>query len=478
VLRILEIIFGIVLIALLTLSGFRAILRIWVTIVLLAAQAFVPLARMDPAGMLPTAGLAILRLALASIPSILLIYASPLHRRIWLIPLVGAFIIMSSIVSLAACASLERWLLLILIVGLSATLIRFPLLRWTFFLPYLVLAEVVFSHGALSLAQVGTDRPAYRDELLEACGRREGTRPPNLRADLLMPYHGITAWNEEFALLTGEGPQDGGMRDHTGGRPAGSWWLRRRNGAYHFEIPSRATGNLWHGCVLDHTIWMARANFVVGARLSSTTPVPDEQVVHVPIPAGEMDFGEVACSPEHGRLYVGEATAGGLWELAPDGSGARRHPVGGIIIMPKRRFDGKIVMTNAGRLIVFDPAESRVTESIPAGFFLSGLDVCERDGSVVVADTSGRIRIFELASGRYEFAWGLSLFAPRRVAFAPDCSHIAVTSADDHRVFLVDGSAHRVSKTFTAGPALREVVATGPREFSVTDVCSITSYGW
>ena len=72
----------------------------------------------------------------------------------------------------------------------------------------------------------------------------------------------------------------------------------------------------------------------------------------------------------------------------------------------------------------------------------------------------------------------LSLFAPRRVAFSPDCSHIAVTSADDHRVFLVDGKARRLSHTFYAGPALQEVIATGPREFSVTDVCSITSYKW
>ena len=99
--------------------------------------------------------------------------------------------------------------------------------------------------------------------------------------------------------------------------------------------------------------------------------------------------------------------------------------------------------------------------------------------SVVLADASGRIRVFKLdASQKYQFSWGLSLFAPRRVAFSPDCSHIAATSADDHRVFLVDAGARRLSRTFYAGPALREVAATGPREFSVTDVCSITTYKW
>jgi len=49
---------------------------VWSTILLSAAQAFVPLARTDPAGAVPTAGLAIARLSLASIPSIALIYAS------------------------------------------------------------------------------------------------------------------------------------------------------------------------------------------------------------------------------------------------------------------------------------------------------------------------------------------------------------------------------------------------------------------
>jgi hypothetical protein len=477
--RFLEIILGLVLIALLTVSDLRLVPRVCGTMALSAARAFVPLAWSDPAGILPTAGLSIARLGLASIPLILLIYASPFYRRMWLIPLGGLLIMLSSIVSVAACASLDRWALLILIVALSATLIRFRLLRWAFILPYLVLGEVVLSHGFLSFSQVGTDQPAYRDELLKECARREGTRPVNLRADLLMPYHSINVWNDEFALLTGEGPQDGGMRDHTGGRPAGSWWLRRTNGTYQFDIPSHATGNLWRGCMLDRTIWMSRANTIVGATLLSAGPVAEEKSLVVPLPADDMDFGEIACSPEGDRLYVGEATAGGLWELAPDGSGARRHPIGGVLVLPKRRFDGKIVVTDTGSLIVFNPQENRILERTAAGFFLSGFDVCQTDGRVVVADLSGRIRIFELDdAGRYRFSWGLSLFAPRRVAFSPDCSHIAATSADDHRVFLVDATAHRLSRTFYAGPVLRDVAATGPREFSVADVCSITSFQW
>jgi hypothetical protein len=479
-LRALDIVLCVVVIALLTVPDVvRFVLRVWATIFLSAAQAFVGLVRTDPAGAVPTAALAIARLGLASIPAILLIYASPFYRRLWLIPVVGMLVICTSIVSLTACAFLDRWLLLIVISALSAIAIRFRSLRWAIILPYLVLSEVVPRHGLLFFSQVGTDRPAYRRELLQECARREGTRPLNIRADLLTPYHGITLWNDELALLTGEGPQDGGMRDHTGGRPAGSWWLRRTNGSYQFDTPSGATGNLWRGCILDQAIWTARANHLVGAKVLSTTPALEEKTVIVPVPGNDMDFGDAACSPERDRLYVGEAADGGLWEVAPDGSVAQRHPVGGVVIMSKRRFDGKIVMTNTGSLIVFDPQESRVIERAPAGFFIAGLDLCQSDGSVVVADVSGRIRIFKLdASQRYQFSWGLSLFAPRRVAFSPDCSHIAATSADDHRVFLVDAGARRLSRTFYAGPALREVAATGPREFSVTDVCSLTTYRW
>ena len=70
------------------------------------------------------------------------------------------------------------------------------------------------------------------------------------------------------------------------------------------------------------------------------------------------------------------------------------------------------------------------------------------------------------------------MYAPRRVAFSRDCSRLAVTSGDDRHVYIIDRATRQVIETHTAGPALREVAATGPREFSVTDICGVTSYSW
>ena len=457
----------------------RVIVHASCTLVSSAAYAFLLLLRIDGVDTARTVALEFARIGLAVLPSLLVIRSAPPCRRLWLIPLVGMLVMVSSVVSLAACASVDRWLLLAALSVTTAFLTKSRFFRWTAVLPFMVLWEVVPSHGTFFFSQVGTDQPAYRDKLLAECAHREGARPLNLTADLLMPYHGINVWGDDLVLLTGEGPYDGGMRGHTGGRPTGSWWMRRKSGGYAFEAPSRATGNLWHGCQLGGAIWMSRANHIVGARRVPEGGPTHEEVYHVSLPAQDIDFGEIACGAERDRLYVGEATGGGLWEVARDGSKPRRHHIGGIVLLPKRRVDGRIVMTNTSSLIVFDPQEERVIERMESGLFNSGFDVCEADGRVAVADLFGRLRVFETdATGHYNFAWGVSLFAPRRVAFSPDCARIAVTSADDHRVFIIDAATHRVVRTFQAGPALREVAATGPREFSVTDVCSMTTYRW
>jgi DNA-binding beta-propeller fold protein YncE len=202
-------------------------------------------------------------------------------------------------------------------------------------------------------------------------------------------------------------------------------------------------------------------------------------VSRLQFPSGEIDSGEVACDPERGRLYVTEATKGGMWELEPNGGQARRHEIGGVGLLPKRRSDGRVVMTRTDSLLVLDPGQRRVLERVPAGLLIIGFDMCPVDGSVAAADASGRLRVFEIdGNGHYRLAWGISLFAPRRAAFSRDCSRIAVTSLDDRHVFIVDAASHRVVKTLNTGPALREVTATGPREFSFADSCSINTYAW
>lgn len=457
----------------------RTVVRLWAIAIVDAAMSVAPLLRVDGAATAAVLALALAKLGLAALPSIVLIRLVPRHRRLWLVALVGMLVTVSAPLSLAACPTVGRWVLLAVASAAAVALTFMPYLRWTAVLPFVLLWEVVPHHGLLNFAQVGTDDPAYRDHLLLECARHAGTRPHNLTADLLMPYHGINALGDDLVLLTGEGPNDGGMRDHTGGRRAGSWWLRRRDGRFEFEQPSDATGNLWRGCVLDGTIWMARANHIVGTRRIGDGDGAHEEVRRLQFPSAEMDFGETACDPAHGRVFVTEAMMGGMWEVALAGGAPRRHAIGGVILLPRGRFDGRVVLINNASLMVFSPDDERVVERLPAGLALIGFDVCRGDGSVAVADATGRLRIFRIGDdGHYAFAWGVSLFAPRRVAYSPDCSRIAVTSADDRRVYIVDAVAHRIADVFAAGPALREVAATGPREFSITDVCSMTSYRW
>jgi hypothetical protein len=449
------------------------------TAVLGAAISFVSLLRVDGPATAWTLTLALARIGLAVLPSVLLIRSAPRQRKLWLVPILGMVALLSMPVSLTACPTLGRWVLLVLLSALAIALSRVPFLGVAVLLPYVVLLEVVPSHGLLDSADVGTRDPAYRAQLLQACARNDGERPLNLSADHLMPYHGINLIGDDLVFLAGEGPNDGGMRDHSGGRRVGSWWLHKKNGRLEFELPSEATGNLWRGCLLDDTIWMVRAGIVVGVKRLPAGGDQHEQITRFTVPSTDMDLLEAACDPVGRRLYVTEFFDGGVWEVPIDGGAPRRHQVGGVLLIPAWRSDNRLVLVNSSSLMVFDPKEDRIVESVPARLGGHGFDVCRANGHAAVADLTGRLRVFDLDEAHhYRFAWGVSVFAPRRVAFSADCSHIAVTSADDHRVFIIDAETHRVIDVFTAGPALRDVAATGPREFSVSDVCSITTFRW
>jgi hypothetical protein len=467
------------LVLLLVATGGRFLIRVWLIAVLDAAASLGPLLRVDGAATSWLLALAVGRMALAILPSVILILSVPRHRWLWLIPPLAMLAIISTPLSFTACATIDRWLLLALLSGVAAALARVRLLRWVVVLPFVVLWEVVPSHGLLGFADVGTRDPAYRERLLAECSRRAGARPENLSADHLMPYHGINPLADDLVFLAGEGPEDGGMRGRAGGRRVGSWWLRRTDGGFRFELPSNATGNLWRGCVLDGTLWMARAGQLIGVRRLTDPGSAHEQLHWLPVPSPDMDLLDTACDPNRGRVYVTEYLNGGLWEVALGGAEPRRFQIGGGMLIPRWRSDGRLLLTNSASLIVFDPDEQRVIERVPVGLATLSFDVCGTDGAVAAGDLSGRLRVFEIdGAGKYRLAWGVSLFAPRRVAYSPDCSRIAVASADDRRVFIVDARARRVADVYRAGPALREVATTGPREFSVSDVCSMTTYRW
>ena len=408
-------------------------------------------------------------MALAIVPALLLIRSASLWQRIWLIPLVGLVTIITTPASLMYGATPAQWLVLVVVSCTSSAFTRVRVVRWVALVPFILLCQVVPRHMFPSLR---VDDPAFRQHVFTVCAHNDGVRPLNFTADLVMPYFGINSLSDDLILLTGEGRLDGGVIE--------SYWLRRHEGRFEFEsgVP-RAGNNLWRGCNLNGTIWIAFNRHMKGIkRLPEGSPTTEE--VYEPlIPSFDLDFGETACDPVRQRLYVTEASKGGMWETDRDGSNPRRYQIGGIVLLPKLRFDGRLVVVNTTSLMVFDPDEGRVVERVAAGLADFGFDVCATNGSVAVPDALGRLRVFEMdSSGRYQFVWGIPLFAPRRVAYSRDCSRLAVTSLDDERVFVVDTASHQVLDVFRAGPALREVVSTGAREFSITDACSITSYQW
>jgi hypothetical protein len=476
-LPLIEIAAGVALIAALLLITPSIIVRFWLVIVGRGLAALPEVIRVDGAATSWSLTVCIARFAIAFLPSIVLLRHSPRYRWTWLVPILAIALIMSSPVSLTAGATAWEWVRLVVVSATAAFLCRFRLLGWTAVFPILLLWAIAPGH---SLAPARTADPAYRAKLFVECAQHDGTRPRNLTPDRLMPYHGITALGPGLLLLTGEGENDGGMRGYAGDRRVGSWWIRRGDGGeLYFAEPSGATGNLWRGCALGRTLWMARANQILGAERLSPGELMPESVHRVQLPSNAMDFSQTGCDPARGRVYASEAYEGGTWEMDPATGAFRRHEIGGGGLWPKFRFDGRMIFTDTASLIVFDPDQERVVERTAAALLSIGSDVCPHDGAVAVPDLLGRVRVFVPGeTGRYDFSWAVSVFAPRRVAYSQDCSRLAVTSGDDHRVFMIDTALHRVIATYRAGPALREVVATGPNEISITDTCSMTTYRW
>lgn len=477
--RAVEIGVGVLLLTVVVVNG-GFLLRVWMRATYDAVSALFPLLLVDGVPTLWTLAVSLARIGLAILPSIALLRLLPRRRWLWVIAPMTMIVVISTPLSLTACATADRWLLLVFLSVSATFLVRVRYLRLAVILPFFVLWEVVPRHGLLMFADIGTADPDYRARLFADCSSRRGDRPQNLTPDHLMPYHGINPVGGGFVFLGGEGPNDGGMRGRSGGRRVGSWWLHKtEDGTYRFEQPSSATGNLWRGCIVDGILWMPRARLLVGVRVPVAGQPLGDEVLHLDIPSADMDFLDATCDPQRGLVYVTEYLEQGVWEVDPRTGDTRRHYVGGGMLMPRWRPDGKLIITNNGWLSVIEPTEFRVVERRAVALASLSSGVCERDGSIAITDLTGRMRIFEIdESGNYRFSWGISLFAPRRAAFSEDCSRLAVTSADDRQLFVVDTAARRVIDVFAVGPALREVIATGPREFSASDVCSMTTYRW
>lgn len=318
------------------------------------------------------------------------------------------------------------------------------------------------------------------ESLGRSCPGNDGVRPRNLTPEMLVgSYHAVTPLDSRRWLLTGlepDAPLVGMDRRPDRGR-GGSWWVADR-GPEGLEVvgPSEARGNLWRGCTMGDSLWFVRVRQLIRVRRAEGA---EEVVEKTLIPMRDMDVSEVACDDPRGMVYFGEATQGGLWRWSSREGAWTRWDLGRLGLFPRVRGDGCLVIAATDALLLFDPDRGQVVESHPAGYFLHGLDVCPRDGRVIVADLGGRVRLFEPgATGPYRLVDSADVPAARRVAFSPDCEFAAVTSFDDRTVRVIRVPGLDEVRRFRVGPVVRDVTFLGPRRVVVADACTATVLEW
>ncbi|MGH9420572.1 MAG: hypothetical protein ACRD3J_11395, partial [Thermoanaerobaculia bacterium] len=226
-------------------------------------------------------------------------------------------------------------------------------------------------------------------------------------------------------------------------------------------------------------LWLSKAKIMVSVRRDPQTG--QESVREFNIPSNAIDFGEVVCLPEDGRVLVGEAlNTSGIWEVNAQTGRMRRfaREVGGLGALARRGKPGQLIAVNGTDLVVYSLEKEKVIERTPGALqMFGGLDVCPLDWQAAVPDLSGRLRFFAPdEDGHYRFDWGIPLSAPRLVKYSPDCKYVVATSLDDESVWLIDRDARRIVATYRAGPALRGTTFLGPREFAIADACTMSDF--
>jgi hypothetical protein len=397
--------------------------------------------------------------ALLLAPVVRLFIRAP--RRLPWAPLAALLFLPVLANSLPAISTVTMWVLLIAASALGFWVARRNWWRALAFLPWLMALEPLTGHSPLA------DVVWPGGRLVAHCAGNDGRRPADLRAEVAMTrYYGVTAVSPELMLLTGE---------------RNSFWARRgAGGEVRLGAPVGPRGNMWQGCAKGGKLWLtARARACAATPPASDRDPGSFTCWDVPGPpevGTELDYTDTLCSAPGDHVYLGQLVRGGLIELDPTSGSTRWHPVmPGLNLQAVARRDGLLVAINTGRLVVFDPRSDRVEDDQAAGMVAMGLDVCVADDAVVVADLAGRVRLFDwTADKRYRFRSGVRLPAPRRVAFAPSCDRVVVTSGDDRHAWLLRRSDLTVLRTWTLGPGLRDVTFVDDKTVAVADGCTLT----
>jgi hypothetical protein len=415
----------------------------------------------DPGGALSTGGLVLLRLVLIGVPLVRFIARWPRHRLVWLpvlavplCPLIG--------MSIAAFSSWTMWLLLVLASVAGTLLARRPRLGSVALLPLLLSAEPAVGHSPLA------DRLWSVGRLTRRCARNDGTRPAGFSPELAgTRYYAVTRFDERLALVTGE---------------RNSRWLEARaEGGFVMREPSAVRGNLWQGCRLGRALVFTKNGRLFRVERQPDGTLPHERVIETALPDApgtpEYDLVEPVCDEANGRVFVSELVSGGLRELSVASGKQTRHQLGGFNLQYMLRRDGRLVGIDTARLIVYDPNTRRIEHQRAAGLGVMGIDLCTSDDAVAIADMTGRVRVFERdVAGTYQLRTSRAFTAPRRIAFSPDCTRLAITSADDRTVWLARRSDLATLRSHQVGPGLRDVAFLSPRLYAVADACSASFF--
>ena len=408
------------------------------------------------------------KLALALMPTAMLFWSAPRWRILACV--FAALVLGASVSFVRACPSLVDWLVLVAASGLAVILVRRRFFRWAVLLPVIVLVVLpAVGHGNSRHFGAG---------LAARCAANDGERAANLDPDYFAPrYYGVHFFPPDWILLTGESALDGKFMNMSHGGQ-GSWWLHRNgDGKLSFAGRSQATGNIWTSCLLGEDGWFVRA----GTFMQVRPPGADgrETVRMVPFPRFGFENPDTACDERTGTVYASDLLDGRLLEISPrTGGQPELRPEslsvrGGLMAM--RKTDGMLVMLDFQDLVVYAPDEARVLHKTSAAIASSSLNLCPSTGAAAVPDLAGRLRVFRVTpDGGYEFDWGISLFAPRFARFSPDCTYLAVTSADDRHVWIIENGTGRIVRQFQLGPALRGAAFIGPREVAVADACTVS----
>lgn len=439
-------------------EALRSILRTTLEAAYLAILSVITLLPADPSGVLATAlASALIPLALYA-PVVRAALHAPPHRRAWLGPyfVVGIFVLP---MTFAALSSPLWWALELAAALLGWHLAARPRWRLLALLPTLLVLRPVLSHSPLG------DRYWTPARLAARCDGNAGARAAGLDPTKFATRHyAITPVRDGLALFTSE---------------RASAWLRLDDrGRATLDAPISLRGNIWEGCVDDGTVWLTKRGQILRVDVPDDLTRAAVTTLELPDPPDiprELDFADVVCGLADHRLLVTEVVQGGVREVDPATGAQHRIALGGANIQALRRGDGKIVGIDTARLFVLDPATHTLIWRGAAGVCVMGLDLCRADGRVALTDMAGRLRIFTRDGDGYTLTDSLALRAPRRVAFSPDCTHLAVTSADDTTVSVLTTAPLELRAEHSLGPGLRDLAFVAPRTVAVADACMVTT---